>query len=584
MPSAPLSEFTLRVSAVDGVLDPRTVEELAIELRTVLVDAGVTRLAQVPGTAAPDGTRAAELLAACTFLVTAVQTAEALAKIVQAIRSCVRRHCENRQNLRLNVASIDIDLSAERDIGPVVARLLAAPYRTVTGVRRALIVANARYDDPALAQLRAPTHDADALARVLGNPAIGGFDVDLLADADERTIRRRIAALFAGRDRDDVVLLHFSCHGVKDTRGRLHLAARDTDLAALGATAIPASFINDEMSQTHSMRVILILDCCYSGAFVRGGVPRAANAVHLTDEFAAGNGRIVLTASSATEYAFEDGDLTRSEGHPSVFTRALVTGLTTGEADLDTDGEISIDELYDYTYRQVRARTPDQTPLKWSFGVEGSLVIARSVRPAALPAAILDDLGSDRPVLRLAGIAALRQLAHTGRPAQRAAALAALTRLRDQDDSIQVRSAASQALASGVTAPVTPTPHAGPAPAAGPAVLPQQPYPPAVPVSPPASPGAPRQPQPARPPTAPRVPKLTSAKAALFCAIAATACPVYGMILAIIALVLAGRSAKLIRQEPAVYGGEKLVTWARFLAWSAIVVYGIVLVILIARA
>jgi hypothetical protein len=53
---------------------------------------------------------------------------------------------------------------------------------------------------------------------------------------------------------------------------------------------------------------------------------------------------------------------------------------------------------------------------------------------------------------------------------------------------------------------------------------------------------------------------------------------------AIIALVLAGRSARLIHQEPAIGGGKKLVTWARILAWSAIVVYSIVLVILIAQA
>src|SRR6266508_5803819 len=172
------------------------------------------------------------------------------------------------------------------------------------------------HDDPALAQLRAPNHDADALARVLGAPSIGGFDVELLTDADERAIRRRIAAFFAGRDRDDLLLLHFSGHGVKDAHGRLYLAARDTELSTLSATAVPASFVNDQLAETHSRRVVLILDCCYSGAFARNTVARAGNTVHLTEEFGGGAGRVVLTASSATEYAFEDGALTRDEGRP----------------------------------------------------------------------------------------------------------------------------------------------------------------------------------------------------------------------------------------------------------------------------
>ena len=269
----------------------------------------------------------------------------------------------------------------------------------------------------------------------------------MLADADEPTVRRRIATFFAGRDRDDLLLVHFSGHGVKDTRGRLHLATRDTDLSSLNATAVPASFLSAQVSETQSRRVVVILDCCYSGAFSRDMVARASGTVDVVDEFAAGAGRVVLTASSATEYAFEDGGLTRAEGRPSVFTSALVTGLATGDADLDGDGEISIDELYDYTFRQVRRRTPDQTPTRSSLEVEGSLIIARSVRPAKLPDAVLDDVASDRQSLRLDGVGALARIAGSGRSGPRAAAIAALAQLSEYDDSSQVRRAAAAALA-----------------------------------------------------------------------------------------------------------------------------------------
>ena len=77
---------------------------------------------------------------------------------------------------------------------------------------------------------------------------------------------------------------------------------------------------------------------------------------------------------------------------PSVFTSALVTGLESGDADRDQDGLVALDELYDYVYEKVRAATPNQTPGKWTFGVEGELVIARRSRPVTTPSPLPDEL------------------------------------------------------------------------------------------------------------------------------------------------------------------------------------------------
>ncbi|MFI6540690.1 hypothetical protein ACIBHY_50105 [Nonomuraea sp. NPDC050547] len=35
----------------------------------------------------------------------------------------------------------------------------------------------------------------------------------------------------------------YSCHGLKDQRGRLNLAAAGTELGSLAATGLPASFV-----------------------------------------------------------------------------------------------------------------------------------------------------------------------------------------------------------------------------------------------------------------------------------------------------------------------------------------------------
>ena len=71
----------------------------------------------------------------------------------------------------------------------------------MTDTRHALIIANERYDDRALKQLKAPGHDADALAEVLGDPQIGDFDVDVVSNQPSYVLRRRIEHFFSDRRR-----------------------------------------------------------------------------------------------------------------------------------------------------------------------------------------------------------------------------------------------------------------------------------------------------------------------------------------------------------------------------------------------
>jgi uncharacterized caspase-like protein len=192
----------------------------------------------------------------------------------------------------------------------------------------------------------------------------------------EHVVRRKIAAFFSGRRRDDLLLLHISSHGLKDDSGRLYFAAADTEVDHLDATAVWAEFVNRQMTNSRSRRIVLLLDCCYSGAFARGMTARAGEAVEVRERFE-GSGRAVLTASSAMEYSFEGEELS-GEGNPSIFTSAVVHALKTGEADRDGDHWISVDELYEYVHDQVQQITPKQTPGKWIFDLRGELYIART--------------------------------------------------------------------------------------------------------------------------------------------------------------------------------------------------------------
>jgi len=480
------NSFSLRVTAVDADVDQAELEELALQLRQDLLTSGVPSVEREVAGPAQAGTRAVDLIVSGVgFLVTGLSTAASVAQLVDFIQRWREAHPRRR---RVSVSVVG------GTAGPV--------ERTRTGRRSALLVANAAYQDPGLSQLRSPAADVRALAGVLGEPGIGAFDVDTLTDADEVVLRRRVAAFFADRNPDDVLLLHFSCHGLKDQRGRLYLAAADTELNALAATGLPASFVSEQMSESASRSVLLILDCCYSGAFVRGAPVRADRTVHVADEFrGGGTGRTVLTASSATEYSFEGGQITSHEVRPSVFTEALVSGLRTGAADLDHDGDISVDELFEYASRRVRESQASQVPRKWTFDVTSALVVARSVRPAALPDHIRSDLESDRRVLRLEAVKALAGLLAGSREGYRRAAYSTLLDLRDHDDSVQVRAAAEAAL-SGSAPPPAPVPAPVPAPAPAPAQLPPVVVPspaavPAAPVTPATGDSRPEQPVPA---------------------------------------------------------------------------------------
>ena len=81
------------------------------------------------------------------------------------------------------------------------------------GSRSALIVANYDYKDPGLQLLRAPARDAEALARVLRDPEIGGFEVRTVLNQPAHVANLAVEEFFAERRPDDLLVLHFSGHG-----------------------------------------------------------------------------------------------------------------------------------------------------------------------------------------------------------------------------------------------------------------------------------------------------------------------------------------------------------------------------------
>jgi hypothetical protein len=328
----------------------------------------------------------------------------------------------------------------------------------MAGRRLALIVATDEYVDPGLRKLRAPAQDADALAKVLADPELGDFEVDVLRNETSSAIGERVETLLGTGKTEDLIVLHFSCHGLKDDSGELYLAASNTRPTLLASTAVDASLINRLMRRSRAQRVVLFLDCCYGGAFERGMVPRAAGVVNLADQFqqveqelVGGRGRVVITASNAMEFAFEGTDLADTiESKPSIFTGALVDGLASGEADRDQDGMVSLGELYDYVFERVRRQSPNQTPGKWEFGLQGELVLAKNpqrvIVPAPVPAELLALIEHPFPATRLGRVEVLANLAEGPNLPIAAGARSVIEKMVN-DDSRSVASAAADAIA-----------------------------------------------------------------------------------------------------------------------------------------
>jgi hypothetical protein len=263
----------------------------------------------------------------------------------------------------------------------------------------AVVIGINHYDDPRIPDLRFAVADAQRFHDVLTDPTLGRFrpeNVSLLLDGDatERRIRSAIGTDLPKRaSADHTVCVFFAGHGAPVINARTgssdglekYLLPHDALATDLRSSAIPMDDVNKFFDWIDTSQVIFFIDSCYSG--VAGGrtfgpadyTMRAA----VTDEFLdslAGEGRLVVTACATNEVALEREDI----GH-GLFTYHLIEGLK-GHADSNQDGLVTLDELYDYVYRNVehQARTMggSMNPLRKGF-VKGSVYLAQYETPSA---------------------------------------------------------------------------------------------------------------------------------------------------------------------------------------------------------
>ena len=258
---------------------------------------------------------------------------------------------------------------------------------------------------PPVNRLSCAVADAQALSGLFQDSLEGEFKTLLDDEATRAGIRRELDALEASSE-DDFVIITFSGHGTDDHR----LVPVDADVHDLASSCISLQELAERLDRIPAKRLLVILDCCFSGGF--GGARVFAPATTRSaiedrssvDALARGRGRVVITASGAGEPALETVEF----GH-GLLSYFLVSGLQ-GHDGLGSAGRIPLLDLFQYVMDGVVAAAGRirqiQTPTLYG-SVEGAptmpILKAGSHFAVAFPDRVRSPATSDWPSLESYG-------------------------------------------------------------------------------------------------------------------------------------------------------------------------------------
>ncbi len=263
---------------------------------------------------------------------------------------------------------------------------------------RGLFVGVDRYQSPEIRDLSCAARDATALEAMFAD-TLGGRTVLLTnQDATLSRIETELKALLQCKS-DDTVVIAFSGHGSQTHE----LIVHDTSYEDIEATSLPLDIIQEWFSKIPARRVILFLDCCFSGGLGAKvlqvpAMPRSLASTEVWLEKLAGDGRLIFTASGTSEEAWEFS----SHGH-GLLTYYLLEALR-GPAEIIEAGRLSVYQMLEYVTARVKAAAQQigksQNPtmrgsidggLSWPVFIEGARFVAAfpSARPAEVTANIV---------------------------------------------------------------------------------------------------------------------------------------------------------------------------------------------------
>ena len=315
--------------------------------------------------------------------------------------------------------------------------------------RTALLIQNSAFSDPGIAKLPLTQTEIEPLSEVLSSPDAGGFKVIRLLNENVQALREQIVRLYKDQREEDVVLVYYAGQALQDQFGGMYLAAADTSADVLDATGLPLNLLRDQLDRTRSIQNFVVLDCptvaAYPGARDIFGSASAILEALEGDR----RSRMIIVSSDVVTGALE-GEQVFGDATAGSLSSLLLKGLAKGEADLNSDGQISADELYEFVYRQSLSKEPAKPmPRKFASSDLGLLWIAKNpvLRPADLPEELKTALASPLAWMREGAIGELERLLTSEDKSVSHAAHEALTSLSN-DPAPQISESATALLQS----------------------------------------------------------------------------------------------------------------------------------------
>lgn len=219
----------------------------------------------------------------------------------------------------------------------------------------AVIIGVAAYNH--MPVLRYTDDDAYRIYSFLKSPeggAIPDNQMEILIDdaATYENIKNTMNRVYGQAGPNDMVLLYFSGHGIEG-------AFLPIDYDGFN-NKLPHEEITTILKNCRAKYKFCIADACHSGSLLamRSGSAQSIITSYYEKLAEASGGTALLLSSKSEETSLESSGLRQG-----VFSHFLIRGLK-GEADYNDDNIISIQELFDFIYQNVRAYTGNrQSPV-----------------------------------------------------------------------------------------------------------------------------------------------------------------------------------------------------------------------------
>ncbi|MET8576893.1 esterase-like activity of phytase family protein [Streptomyces sp. NPDC005012] len=260
-----------------------------------------------------------------------------------------------------------------------------SPQKRIDPARSACVLIGVD-DYTRLQPLRSVRHNLRALKKVLTDERIVGIPPEHVLVVENPASAAALVGPVnkAGKLAKDTLIVYYAGHGLLDHHDEEHLYLTLPDsVEGEPWTSVSDFLLRAAIRDSSAERHVLLLDCCYSGKVLDGGMSAADRGLRASSQALAGvHGSYVMTSSSATRKSYASDPATCS-----AFTGALVGTLRDGLP--DGPPMLGLHDLYKAVREHMASGGPGprQEPQVLDKGGIGALPFARNTALEPAPAA-----------------------------------------------------------------------------------------------------------------------------------------------------------------------------------------------------